>query len=67
MERMASIGTSGFCNIDILVSKQLSWRVPARNEGDKDLVVHQVQMPDGRFIVSEELLEMMKKRIELGG
>ena len=58
------IDTSGLFNIDILVSDRLPYRIPARNEGDEDLIVHLVQMPDGRVIVSKELLEKIKEKIE---
>jgi len=64
MERMAKdIDTSSSFKLDIYVSPFLPIYFPAKNEGELDSVLHQVQLPNNRVVVSEELMEEIKRTV----
>jgi len=60
---MANIDTSGLFKLDIYVSPFLPIYFPAKNEGELGSVLHQVQLPNNRVVVSEELMEEIKKTV----
>lgn len=57
------IDTTGLFQLEIYASAFLPIYFPAENEGESDSVLHQVHLPNGRVVVSEELIEEIKKTV----
>lgn len=57
------INTTSLFQLEIYVSPFLPIHIPAKNKGEKDSVIHQVQLPNNRVVVSEELMERIKRTV----
>lgn len=57
------INTSGLFKLDIYVSPLLPIHIPAKDEEEVGSVIHQVQLPNNCVVVSEELMERIKKAV----
>jgi len=57
------INATGLLQLEIYVSPFLPIHISAKSEEEVDSVIHQVQLSNSRVVVSEELMEEIKRTV----